>query len=195
MAEVAIASDVHSQLPGQRDLQRGNLVQTFEAISSVQNRATEHKGVVSMNDTLADRQAIANQLAQYAYTFDAHDVEGWVGLFMDDGVFEVRLGPSDQPIFHAQGAEQLRAFASSAPQVLHHISSLVFDELLADSARTRAMVIGTWVTPEDGNPAIQTHGTYKQRWVKVDGTWRLAHNLFLSYGYHRATFQTPSPAT
>jgi hypothetical protein len=148
-----------------------------------------------MTDALADRQAIANQLAQYAFTFDAHDVEGWVGVFTDDGVFEVRLGPSDQPIFRVQGAEQLRAFASSAPQVLHHISSLVFDELLADSARTRAMVIGTWVTPEDGNPAIYTHGTYEQRWSKVDGTWRLAHQLFVSYGYHRAALQTPPPAT
>jgi hypothetical protein len=148
-----------------------------------------------MIDALADRQAIANQLAQYAYTFDSHDVEGWVGVFTDDGVFEVRLGTSDTPFFRIQGAARLRAFVSTAPQVLHHISSLVFDELLVDSARTRSMVIGTWASPGDGNPAIYTHGTYLQRWSKVGGTWRLAHQLFISSGYHNAAFQGPPPAT
>jgi hypothetical protein len=148
-----------------------------------------------MTDTLADRQAIADQLARYAYTFDAHDADGWAALFTDDGVFEVRLGAGNPPVFRAQGAEQLRAFAGGAPQLLHHFSNLVFDELGAESARTRAMVIGAWVSPEDGNPAIYTHGTYEQHWSKVDGTWRLAHQLFVSSGYHRAAFQTPPPAT
>jgi len=136
-----------------------------------------------------DRQAIAEQLARYALTFDAHDVEGWVGLFTEDGVFEVQLGQSAQPVFRAQGSEQLRAFAANAPQLIHHITGLVFDELLTNSARTRAVVLGTWASPEDGSPAIYTHGTYEQRWFKIAGTWRLAHQLFISHGYHGAAFQ------
>jgi hypothetical protein len=156
---------------------------------------TGAQGEAGMTDMLADRQSIGDQLAQYAHTFDSHDAEGWVGVFTDDGVFEVRLDASDQPILRLQGAEHLRAFASRAPRVLHHISSLVFDELLADSARTRAAVLGTWVSPADGNPALYTHGIYEQRWSKVDGTWRLAHQLFVSAGYHDAALQTPPPAT
>jgi hypothetical protein len=146
-------------------------------------------------EAIADQQAIANQLARYAYTFDAHDAVGWAGLFTDDGVFEVRPGTSDNPMFRIQGTEQLQAFASTAPQLLHHFSNLAFDELLPDSARTRAMVIGTWLSPTDGNPAIYTHGTYQQRWAKVEGTWRLAHQLFISAGYHSAALQAPPPAT
>jgi hypothetical protein len=136
-------------------------------------------------DALSDREAISKQLTRYAYTFDSHDFEGWVGLFTDDGIFEVRLGTSDKPIFRAQGAQQLRVFATNAPHLLHHFNNLAFDELLPDSARVRVMVIGTWVAP-DGNPAIHTHGTYEMRWSKVEGTWRIAHQLFVSAGYHSA---------
>lgn len=143
-------------------------------------------------NTLEARQAISEQLGRYSLTFDSHDVEGWVGLFTEDGVFEVRLGPSVQPIFRAQGAEQLRAFAASAPQLIHHMTGLVFDELLASSARTRAVVLGTWHSPEDGSPSIYTHGTYEQRWSKVADTWRIAHQLFISHGYHSAAFDVPA---
>jgi hypothetical protein len=110
-----------------------------------------------MTDALPDRQAIGDQLARYAHAFDSRDVEGWAGLFTEDGVFEVRLGPGDQPVFRAQGAEQLRAFAGSAPRMLHHFSSLVFDELLAESARTRAVAFATWISPEDG-PSVRQWG-------------------------------------
>jgi ketosteroid isomerase-like protein len=142
---------------------------------------------------LDDRQAISEQLARYALTFDSQDIDGWVALFTQDGVFEVRLNRSVQPIFRAQGPERLRAFAAGAPRLLHHITGLVFDELLVNSARTRAVVVGTWASPEDGNPAIYTHGTYEQRWSKVAGTWRIAHQTLVSHGYHRAAFASPHP--
>jgi hypothetical protein len=136
-----------------------------------------------------DRELIRDRLAQYAYRFDSRDVDGWVGLFTNDGVFEVRIGTDERPVFRAQGPEQLRAFANAAPPLLHHFSNLVFDEVLPDAARTRAMVVGTWMAP-DGNPAIYTHGLYEQRWSKADGTWRLSHQLFYSSGYHSAAMSS-----
>jgi ketosteroid isomerase-like protein len=139
-----------------------------------------------MTNVLTDREAIADQVARYAHAFDSHDIEAWVALFTEDGVFEVRLTESDEPYVRLEGAEQLRAFATGSPPVLHHISSLVFDELHDDLVRTRAVVSGTWSSPEDGGPAIFTHGTYEQRWAKVDGTWRIAHLLFRSHGYSTA---------
>jgi hypothetical protein len=138
-------------------------------------------------------QAIAEQLAQYAHRFDSHDIEGWVALFTDDAIFEVKLPDSDTALVRLEGAEQLRAFASGSPAVLHHIGSLVFDELLEDSARARAVVLGTWTSPTNGEPAIFTHGTYELRWSKIQHRWRLAHVLFRSRGYTNA-MQTPSRA-
>ena len=134
-----------------------------------------------MSDVLLDKQAITRQMAQYVFTFDAHDVEGWVGLFADDGVFEVRIG--DTPFVRLSGTEELRGFVASSPPVLHHITSFVFDELLADSARTRAVALGTWSSPRDGSPEIFTHGTYDVRWTRDEVTWRIAHLLFVSLGY------------
>jgi SnoaL-like protein len=147
-----------------------------------------------MTEGITDRQLIIDQLARYAYTFDSHDADGWAAVFTDDGVFEVTQYGSDARMFQIQGSEQLRAFASSAPHLLHHITNVVFDELLPDSARTRAMVLGTWASPADGNPAIYTHGTYEQQWSKVQGQWRLAHQLFVSSGYDRVALQALAAA-
>jgi hypothetical protein len=146
-----------------------------------------------MTDGLSDREAIAEQLAQYPHTFDSRDADGWARLFTEDAIFEVRSPGAETPMFRIQGFEQLRAFASNAPQLLHHITGLVFDELLTDSARTRAVVMGTWTSPVDGNPALYTHGTYEQSWLKVNGTWLLARQVFISYGYDKAAFQTQAP--
>ncbi|WP_298827275.1 nuclear transport factor 2 family protein [uncultured Piscinibacter sp.] len=139
-------------------------------------------------DNLAHRLAIAEQLGRYCLTFDSSDADGWAALFTDDGVFEVRLTGDDKPIFQARGFGQLRAFAANAPRLLHHVTGLVFDEMLPDSARTRATVLGTWASPEDGYPAIYTHGRYEHRWSLVAGTWRIAYQLFISRGYHAAAF-------
>lgn len=137
-------------------------------------------------DTLAHRLAITEQLGRYCLTFDSHDANGWAAIFTDDGVFEVRLPPNPDPIFQARGAEQLRAFAANAPPLLHHITGLVFDEITVNSARTRATVLGTWASPENGRPAIYTHGVYEQHWSLVAGIWRLASQLFMSRGYDTA---------
>jgi len=142
-------------------------------------------------DNLDHRQAIAEQLGLYSLTFDSHDSHGWAALFTDDGIFEVRVEGSSEPVFRAQGIEQLRAFVANAPRLFHHITGLVFDEISPNSARTRATVLGTWASPEDGSPAIYTHGTYEQRWSRVADSWRLAYQLFISRGYHSAAFQTP----
>lgn len=149
-----------------------------------------------MRDDIADRTAIAEQVARYAHLFDSHEVDDWVALFTEDGVFEVKLVEHEEPFVRLEGVDQLRAFAETSPRVLHHISGLVFDELQADSAKTRAVVAGTWTSPADGTPEIFTHGTYEQRWSNVDGSWRLSYLLFRSDGYSPA-MQTPSatPAT
>lgn len=139
---------------------------------------------------LEHRQAIAEQLGRYSLAFDAHDADGWAALFTVDGVFEVRAGGNPEPIFRAQGTEQLRAFAANSPHLIHHITGLVFDEILADSARARATVLGTWASPEDGT--LYTHGTYEQRWSKTADGWRLAYQLFRSDGYHSAAFRAPA---
>src|SRR6516162_2840345 len=107
-----------------------------------------------MTDTAADRQAIADQLAEYGRTFDSRDIDGWVSLFTADGVFDSRLEGRDAPLFRLQGREELRAFATTAPHVIHHTTGLLFDELHSASARTRAVVLATWNSPSDGSPAI-----------------------------------------
>ncbi len=39
--------------------------------------------------SIQDRVDIDNLFSSYAYTIDDGDADGWIGLFVEDGVFDV----------------------------------------------------------------------------------------------------------
>ena len=86
-----------------------------------------------MTDAAADRQAIADRLAEYAWTFDSHDVDGWVALFTEDGIFESRLEGRDAPLFRLQGTAELPEFATTAPVFPVETNACVFPSLCRES--------------------------------------------------------------
>ncbi|SPL90000.1 unnamed protein product [[Actinomadura] parvosata subsp. kistnae] len=139
-----------------------------------------------MNDLdIADRFEIQQAIGRYSHAFDSGDVEGWVGLFADDGIFEVVLvdQPDRRGVF--QGSAELRQFAESSMarvgHVLHHVSGIVFDDITADRPCTRTTLIAT--RQHSGGPAITTHGTYVDHWCRTEGGWRIQHRLYLALGY------------
>ncbi|MEV6037481.1 nuclear transport factor 2 family protein [Nonomuraea sp. NPDC052116] len=135
-----------------------------------------------------DRHEIQQTIGRYSHTFDSGDVDGWVGVFTDDGIFEVVLvGQPDQRALF-QGSDELRRFAESkmgtVGHVLHHVSGIVFDDPTADRPRTRATLIATRQLPD--GPAISTHGTYVDHWRRTEAGWRIDHRLYLALGYANA---------
>jgi ketosteroid isomerase-like protein len=145
--------------------------------------------------TIEDRLAIQQTTSRYAHAYDSSDVAGFVGVFAEDGIFEVVLvDQPDQPVVF-QGSAELRRFAEEGmPKVnpvLHHVSGFVFDETDAEEPRTRAIVMATKQFPD--GPAITTHGTYFDRWRKTEAGWRIAHRRYVALGY-AGRYRT-SPAT
>jgi SnoaL-like domain len=57
----------------------------------------------------------------------------------------------------------------------HHQSGILFDELTADSARTRTMMLVTHQGAADVTPRPVVSGVYHDRWRRTPAGWRLAH--------------------
>jgi hypothetical protein len=57
----------------------------------------------------------------------------------------------------------------------HDQSGILFDELTADSARTRAMLLVTHQGRAASAPRPTASGVYHDQWRKTDVGWRLAH--------------------
>ncbi len=128
---------------------------------------------------IEDRLAILEQIARYSYAWDGRDLDAYVALFAEDGVFVVDPELPGGPSTHAVGHEAIRAWARErmdarkpGVQVRHHQSGTLFEELGEDSARTRTMLLTSRVGP-DGQPP--SSGIYYDEWRRTAEGWRFAN--------------------
>ena len=127
---------------------------------------------------IEDRLALLEQIARYSYAWDEQDLDGYVALFIEDGVFEVDPELPGGPSVHCHGHEAIREWAAArmaarSPdvQVRHHQSGSIFDELGADHARTRTMLLTSRVGPGGEPPSS---GVYYDEWQRTPEGWRFA---------------------
>jgi len=120
-------------------------------------------------------------IAQYSYTYDGQDADGFAQLFVEDGVLEIFVAGATSPSVRLQSRKEIREWAARRLQERngrfisrHYQSGIVFDELSSDSARTRTMVLVTHQGVEAA-PRPTNSGVYHDRWRKTPGGWRLAH--------------------
>ena len=147
-----------------------------------------------MNGRVEDRHAIERQVYALGQLIDDADPDSWAAIFTQDGVTEAVMVGHSEPFSRQQGTDELRAFAQVIAQAiadgdrgpsLHHLTGLVFDELDAESATTRAMVLVTVQPDETSEPLVLTHGLYHDKWRNTAEGWRLAHRRYTAYGYRK----------
>jgi len=133
---------------------------------------------MSTEDMLAIQQAIAN----YSYTFDSGDAEGWANIFTEDGVWEFFGIGQEKPSIKLEGHQALHQFAEQRnrdrPEGVssyHHQSGVLFDELKSDSARTRAMLVLTVQSSSENTARVLTTGVYYDQWRKTPEGWHLVY--------------------
>lgn len=128
-------------------------------------------------DQIADRLAIAEQIARYSYTADAKDLEGFIALFTEDAVW-MSIGPGQTEAnlkLESRGA--IRAFSAelyernAGVRTGHHQSGLLFTELTVDRAKTRNMILVTQQGADDDAPRIAASGVYYDTWRKTAKGW------------------------
>mgnify|MGYP003577856823 CR=1 FL=1 len=138
---------------------------------------------------LADRLAIADQLARYSYTADARDLDAFMALFTEDAVWQNFVPGKSEPDIKLRSRAEIRAFSAAlwkeSPGLRsgHHQSGLLFTELTRDSARTKNMILISHQGPGDQPMRIATFGYYETEWRKTPDGWLIASRTY--YGGHR----------
>ena len=141
-------------------------------------------GVLMTNDlnaqtlqALADRAAIAEQVARYSYTADGKDLEGFVALFTEDAVWMSVPPGATEPNLRLDSRQAIKDFSADLHKrnaeirTGHHQSGLIFLELTATTARTRNMILVTHQGPEDASPRVNASGVYHDTWQKTPAGW------------------------
>jgi 3-phenylpropionate/cinnamic acid dioxygenase small subunit len=129
-----------------------------------------------------DRLAILDMIGRYTYAWDERDPDAYANIFAEDGVFEVYFGAGPEPaVQNSSRAEIFRwvsarhaAMEADGIQTRHHMVNIVFDELTADTARTRTTLMETNRRPEDIVPWVAGGGVYRDEWRKTPEGWRIA---------------------
>lgn len=139
-------------------------------------------------DELAARLSILQSIADYSYTFDGRDAEGWSQVFTEDAVWEFR--PSDPASalagFRAVGREAIRAWAEQryrelgpGARFLHHQSTTSFDALDPAGGATRTLVTVSRCDAGDP-PRLSVAGVYHDLWRPTPAGWRLAQRILVT---------------
>lgn len=109
---------------------------------------------------LEDHADIRNLFARYCLLLDLDDVEGWVGLFTPDAVYQV----------HGReftGHDGLRGMVTAAPGGLHLGGPVVVD-VDGDAARTTRNLLFV-----DRSTGETRHAVYDDELVRTVGGWRI----------------------
>ena len=132
--------------------------------------------------SIEDKLAIQEVIAQYSYTYDSQDAEGFAQLFVEDGVFEVFVPGMTTAAVRLPSRTAIRVWAAQRLQARsgqftsrHYQSGTLFDTLTAEVARTRTMVLVTHQGVAEVAPRPTLSGMYHDYWRKTPTGWRLAH--------------------
>jgi hypothetical protein len=109
---------------------------------------------------MTDDETIRDLLADYALRLDVDDVDGCLGLFTDDGEFEV--------YGQTLSRERIRKMFTRAPKGMH-LTGAAHVDLRGDSATVRSQVLFVDSTTHQIRTAL-----YDDQLVKVGGQWLFA---------------------
>jgi hypothetical protein len=126
----------------------------------------------------ADRLAIHEVIARYAWALDTGDVEGFVACFCRDGVL---LWDAFEQPQSWQGEAALRHFASffrnlpSSAGRQHHVSNTVITPTPEGAAARSYVTVA--LRQGDGPHALHVMGWYEDGLRQEDGQWHLASRI------------------
>jgi len=133
--------------------------------------------------SIEDKLAIQEVIARYSYAYDSKDAEAFASLFVPDGVFEIMIPGERTPRVRLSSRAAIREWAArrhqlnAASQARHYQSGLVFDDLTAETASSRTMLLLTRQGTADAAPVVDVTGVYSDKWRKTPDGWRLERRV------------------
>ena len=118
---------------------------------------------------LEDKDAIREIMAAYCHALDAGRFADVASLFADDGLWTTDYGEAKGPAAIEQMLRGIVPVKGEGPQRKHYITNIII-KVDGDQASS---VSDYLVVRESGADLIPVMGgTYKDQWVRQDGTWR-----------------------
>ncbi len=133
--------------------------------------------------SIEDVLAIQEVIARYSYAYDSKDAEAFARLFVPDGVFEIMIPGERTPRVRLSSRAAIRAWAAlrhqanAASQARHYQSGLVIEDLTAETASSRTMLLLTRQGAPDAAPVVDVTGVYSDKWRKTRDGWRLERRV------------------
>jgi uncharacterized protein (TIGR02246 family) len=131
----------------------------------------------------ADWVAVNELVARYNRAIDTGDVEGWVGTFAPDGVFDGVIG-------RFEGEEALRRLATdywTTPAYepwrgcQHWVNNVVVESLGGTPERARLRCDHAMIKAEAGGARVVLLAAYDDELVRLDGGWRFARRTVRAF--------------
>ena len=131
--------------------------------------------------SVEDKLAIQEVIGRYSHAFDSKDAEAVAQLFVEDGNFEVIVPGEPSPRVRLSSRVAICDWAkqrfqlNTSSQARHYQSGVLFDEMTAETASARTMLLLTRQNASDAAPVVQLTGIYHDKWRKTREGWRLVH--------------------
>jgi hypothetical protein len=141
--------------------------------------------------TMDDRLSILEVIANYSYSYDSLDGEGFANLFAEDAIWEYYVVGKEEPVISLASRAEIREWA--LPRLRdrvgkfssrHHQTNTIFDLSSPDSISTRTMVLVTHHHVGDPHPVATLTGEYHDTWKKTPQGWKFATRILYTDKYH-----------
>ena len=124
---------------------------------------------------LEDIEAIRQLVARYSHLIDSLDIESWLDLWTDDGVFAVG---GDR----TEGRDALRTLGEGSRPIyevspMRHVVTNVLVDVDGDDATSSSYL---QIVVAGQPPTISMTGRYHDRLRRVDGRWRFVERALTS---------------
>jgi 3-phenylpropionate/cinnamic acid dioxygenase small subunit len=152
----------------------------------------EHEDPSAALVLLLEERAVLRTLHEYAHAMDYGDERAWVDVFMPDAVFDVVEVVGGRRVHREDGHGDLAAYVAAYPKPPHFRKHVVVDPLIdirGDEAEVQAYWLLLQRDDETGVPVVAAFGHYRDRLVKHEGRWRIAHR----FAEVEATTAAPPP--
>ncbi|MBI2866898.1 MAG: nuclear transport factor 2 family protein [Chloroflexi bacterium] len=124
-------------------------------------------------EALESELSVLRTIHRYSRAFDYGLKDEWSDVFAEDG--ELEVFDQGQRVRHEQGRKALARLLSerAKPPVRYdkHIQTMPLVTVTGDTASSETYLLR--VTNSKSGPYIGTMGSYVDRLVKQDGTWRI----------------------
>ena len=133
-----------------------------------------------------DQRQILDLISAYSYTYDGKDLEGYLALYTKDCIWELVPHGATAPTVRATNREELRTLVAQRLAMLqqqgiqsrHYQTNTVLTAGADGQVEGRTMLHLVRQAPGEKPYTLMT-GIYSDRFVKVDGSWKIAKRTLL----------------